>query len=157
MCIFLYRFTLNMVKLNPEIWGPHYWFFLHTAAMNYSTVPTETLRKKYYELIQNFALFIPDVEVANNFLKLLDSYPVTPYLESRQSLIHWVHFIHNKVNAKLGKRELSLHESLEAYHAHYIPREREKALLKKYKKHLFYGTIAALGGLIIYLYKTYEV
>ena len=145
-----------MVKLNPEIWGPHYWFFLHTAAMNYSTMPTETLRKKYYELIQNFALFIPNVEVANDFLKLLDTYPVTPYLENRQSLIHWVHFIHNKVNAKLGKREISLQESLEAYHSHYIPREREKAMMKKYKRHLFYGTIAALSGLILYLYKTYE-
>jgi hypothetical protein len=145
-----------MVKLNPEIWGPHYWFFLHTAAMNYSTMPTETLRKKYYELVQNFALFIPDVEVANEFLKLLDTYPVTPYLENRQSLIHWTHFIHNKVNAKLGKREMSLQESLEAYHSHYIPKEREKALMKKYKRHLFYGTITALSGLILYLYKTYE-
>jgi len=129
-----------MVKLNPEIWGPHYWFFLHTAAMNYSATPTETLRKKY----------------ANEFLKLLDTYPVTPYLENRQSLIHWTHFIHNKVNAKLGKRELSLQESLEAYHANYIPREREKVLLKKYKKYLFYGTIAGLSGLIFYLYRVYE-
>lgn len=145
-----------MVKLNPEIWGPHYWFFLHTVAMNYSMTPTETLRKKYYELIQNFALFMPDIEVANEFLKMLDQYPVTPYLESRETLIHWVHFIHNKVNAKLGKRELSLHESLEAYYANYIPREKERALLKKYKKHLFYGTMAALGGVIYYLYTTYE-
>jgi hypothetical protein len=99
---------------------------------------------------------MPDIEVANEFLKLLDTYPVTPYLENRQALIHWVHFIHNKVNAKLGKRELSLQESLEAYHANYIPREREKTLMKKYKKHLFYGTIASLSGLIFYLYKTYE-
>jgi hypothetical protein len=145
-----------MVKLNAEIWGPHYWFFLHTVAMNYSMAPTETLRKKYYELIQNFALFMPDVEIANEFLKLLDAYPVTPYLENRQSLISWTHFIHNKINSKLGKRELSLQESLEAYHANYTPAEREKTLLKTYKKYVFYGTIAALGGLIIYLYKTYE-
>ena len=145
-----------MVKLNPEIWGPHYWFFLYTAAMNYSMTPTETLRKKYYEFIQNFALFMPDIDIANDFLKLLDMYPVTPYLENRQTLIHWVHFIHNKVNAKLGKREISLQESLEVYHANYIPREREKALMKKYKTQLFYGTVASLVGLIIYLYKTYE-
>jgi FAD-linked sulfhydryl oxidase len=142
---------------DPSVWGPHYWFFLHTVAQTYPEHPNEVTKRKYYDLLQNMPLFIPNPEIGNKFSDLLDKYPVTPYLESRQSLIHWVHFIHNKVNAKLGKRELSLHESLEAYHAHYIPREREKALLKKYKKHLFYGTIAALGGLIIYLYKTYEV
>lgn len=145
-----------MIELNPEIWGPHYWFFLHTIAINYSNNPNETLKKKYYELILNFALFIPNVEIANNYLKLIDIYPVTPYLDNRDSLMRWVHFIHNKINDKLGKQQISFQEGLEEYYKNYIPKENEKQAFKKYKKYLFQGTVASLFGLIIYLYYIYE-
>lgn len=148
--------TMHKIKLNPEIWGPHYWFFLHTMALNYSMTPNETLRKKYFEFFQNFALFIPNVEIANEFLKMLDKYPVTPYLDNRQSLIQWVHFIHNQVNGVLGKPAISLQTSLENYYANYTPRETEKALFKKYKKHLVYGTAITMIGFIIYIYRIYE-
>ena len=26
--------------MNPEVWGPHAWFFLHTVTMNYPNKPT---------------------------------------------------------------------------------------------------------------------
>jgi len=38
-------------ELNPEIWGPYYWFVLHTIALTYSYIPNETTKKKYYDLI----------------------------------------------------------------------------------------------------------
>lgn len=138
-----------MIKLNPEIWGPHYWFFLHTAALTYSKTPTDTLKKKYYEFIHNFALFIPDIEIANEYLKLIDIYPVSSYLDNRDSLMKWVHFIHNKINIKLGKPEISFQESLEKYYSNYEIKEDNNSIIKK---RLFYCTLVTLTGLIIYLY-----
>ena len=46
--------------LNPEVWGPHYWFFIHTVAMSYPLSPNEITKKKYYSLINDMPLFIPD-------------------------------------------------------------------------------------------------
>ena len=37
------------MDLKPQIWGPHYWFFLHTVAFNY---PIHPIQKKFYELIE---------------------------------------------------------------------------------------------------------
>ena len=34
---------------DPEIWGPHYWFFLHTVSESYPLTPNETTKKKYYD------------------------------------------------------------------------------------------------------------
>jgi hypothetical protein len=34
--------------------------------------------------------------------------------------VHWVHFIHNKINVSLGKPELTLIEALEAYKRLYV-------------------------------------
>ena len=96
----------------PSVWGPHYWFFLHTVAECYPENPNEVLKRKYYDLIQNIPLFIPISEIGDKFSRLLDKYPVTPYLCSKQSFVRWMHFIHNKINVSLEKPELSLPEAL---------------------------------------------
>lgn len=102
-------------KFDPRVWGPHYWFFLHTVAHTYPLVPNAVTKRKYYDLIQNMPLFLPDPEMGNRFSTLLDLYPVSPYLDSRDSFLRWVNFIHNKVNVYLGEYELTLAEGLERY------------------------------------------
>jgi FAD-linked sulfhydryl oxidase len=99
----------------PSVWGPHYWFFLHTVAHSYPENPNEVTKRKYYDLIHNMPLFIPIAEMGNKFSNMLDKYPVTPYLDSKESFIRWVHFIHNKFNCLLGKEEFSLQNGLEMH------------------------------------------
>ena len=139
--------------LNPDVWGPHYWFVFHTIAMTYPLNPNDTIKKKYYDTIQNIPLFIPDENMGNKFIKLLNKYPVTPYLDSRMSLMKWFHFIHNKVNKLLNKPIISFKESLENYHKNYIPREVRETENNKNKKTLIYGLICIIlftGGYILW-------
>lgn len=107
------------MQFDSEIWGPHYWFFLHTIAHSYPNHPNKVTKRKYYDFITNLPLFIPDIEIGNRFANLLDKYPVTPYLDSRESFIRWTHFIHNKINLLLGKEEISYLASLDAYKNQY--------------------------------------
>jgi hypothetical protein len=114
---------LNTVyKFNPTIWGPHFWFFLHTVAESYPLYPNAVTKRKYYDLIQNMPLFIPIVDMGDTFSEMLDKYPVTPYLDTRASFVRWVHFIHNKFNVLLRKPEISLLQSLDNYRAEYYPK-----------------------------------
>ena len=99
-----------------------YWFFLHSVAESYPTTPNATTKRKYYDLIQNFPLFIPIQEMGNKFSELIDKYPVSPYLDTRDSFVRWVHFIHNKLNHLLGKEEISFLMSLEKYRNEYKPK-----------------------------------
>ena len=39
------------MTLDPKIWGPHYWFFLHTLALTYPETPNEVIKKKYIKYI----------------------------------------------------------------------------------------------------------
>ena len=94
------------MNLDPDIWGPHYWFFLHTLAYSYPATPNAITKRKYYDCIHNLPLFIPHDEIGNKFSRLLDKYPVTPYLDKRESFLRWVNFIHNKVNYNQGKEEV---------------------------------------------------
>jgi hypothetical protein len=108
-------FVEKSKSLNPAIWGSHYWFFLHTIAYKYPLSPNAVTKRKYYDLITNFPLFLPDEEIGNHFASLLDKYPVTPYLDNRESFIRWVWFIHNKINRELKKEEMDLFDSLDEY------------------------------------------
>lgn len=127
--------------LNAEIWGPHHWFFLHTVAYCYPEFPNEVTKRKYYDLIMNFPLFIPDLKMGDKFTELLDKYPVTPYLDSRESFMRWMNFIHNRFNVYLGKDQITVFEGIDRYNAQYSPKEFIMSDTIMYKKYVFYSII----------------
>ena len=142
------------MALDPKIWGPHYWFVLHTIALNYPLHPNETSKKKYYDFIQNLPIFIPIADMGNSFSRLLDKYPVTPYLDSRDSFIKWMYYIHNQVNISLDIPEKSLEEALHDYYKLYEPKEVHiKNKIKEREKYFYIALITLLIIVSITLYR----
>ena len=141
------------MALDPKVFGPHYWFFLHTISMNYPKYPNAVTKKKYYDFIQNLPLFIPVEKHATDFSKLLDEYPVSPYLDSRDSFVRWMHFIHNKINEKLEKRKISLSEFYVQYYEAYKPKQvKFSEYYRLREKAIYFGFICLVGSSIYYLY-----
>jgi hypothetical protein len=139
------------ISMDAKVWGPHYWFVLFTMASCYPKNPNDVTKKKYYEFIQNLPLFMPTSDFGNSFSKLLDTFPVTPYLDSRDSFIKWVHFIHNRVNFLLGKEEITLHEALDRYYDNYkTPQMKIKEKFKHWQKIVF--LIIIIGFFLIIKY-----
>jgi hypothetical protein len=143
----------SQLRLDPTVWGPHFWFFLHTLALSYPQHPNAVTKKKYYELIQNLPLFIPVESIGNGFENLLDEYPVTAYLDSRESLVKWLHFIHNKINEKLEKPKITLNEFYFRYYEEYKPKDLKMKDYYRWREKIIY-TLVVMGatGLIVYLY-----
>ena len=143
----------NHLQLDPTVWGPHFWFFLHTLALSYPHHPNSVTKKKYYELIQNLPLFIPVESIGNDFTKLLDEYPVTAYLDNRDSFIKWIHFIHNKINEKLEKPKITINDFYFRYYEEYKPKDIKMKEYYRWKEKLIY-TLVVMGAtsLIVYLY-----
>ena len=140
-------------NFDPTVWGPHFWFFLHTVSMTYPTNPNESTKKKYYDLITNMHLFLPVKQISSDFSNLLDQYPITPYLDNRESLIRWTWFVHNKINAKLEKPQITLNDFYVQYYNAYKPKNAK--LIEQYKlkeKFIYGGVIVTLVGSIYYLY-----
>ena len=143
------------MTLDPKIWGPQYWFVLHTIALSYPIKPNETIRKKFYDFYQNLPLFLPIEEIGNNFSRFLDKYPVTPYLESRQSLVRWTHFIHNKINKALNLPTLTMEQAMSAYYENYKPKEViDLEQRKRREKYVFVGVLIIIVAAATYLYRT---
>jgi hypothetical protein len=140
------------MRFDANIWGPHYWFFLHTVAESYPMHPNDTTKRKYYDLITNMPLFIPVVEMGNKFSEFLDKYPVKPYLDNRDSFVRWTHFMHNKFNVLTGKQELSLPMSLEKYRAEYKPKAVILSERINMRKHVIHAILILMLLFLIYYY-----
>lgn len=139
------------MDFDPNIWGPHYWFFLFTIAMSYPTRVNSVTKRKYYDFIQNLPLFIPNPSIGNKFSSLLDKYPVSPYLDNRESFVRWVFFIHNKVNVMLNKPEISFEEALRRYQELYMPTHLSVFEKYKTKENIVNLTIIILIIFIIFI------
>jgi len=143
----------NNFRLDPNVWGPHFWFFLHTLAMTYPHHPSSVTKKKFYDFIMNLPLFLPVEAIASDFIKLLDEYPITAYLDNRESLIKWMHFVHNKINEKLEKPKISLNDFYLRYYEEYKPKDMKFKEYYRFKEKIIYTfVIMGVTGLIVYLY-----
>ena len=142
-----------MSYLDPKVWGPHYWFFLHTIAVTYPHHPNAVTKKKYYDLIQNLHIFLPIDKIANEFSELLEQYPITPYLDNRESFVRWTWFIHNKINEKLEKPKITLEEFYKEYYENYKPKDVKYREFYKLRAKIIYLLIVLLiAGLIYFFY-----
>lgn len=130
--------------MDPRIWGPPFWFFLHTISLNYPDHPNTVIKKKYYDFFRTLPDFLPCHSV--RLKKLMETYPIAPYLDNRKSLVSWVHLIHNKINKHLEKPEISIEKFYSDYYDLFKPRQRwTHGLVKK----LIYSALIILILLLI--------
>jgi len=115
-----------------------------------SVISKYSNKKKYYEFIQNLPLFIPVEIISGELSKLIEMYPITPYLDNRDSFVRWMHFIHNKINEKLEKPQLSLNDFFIKYYNNYKSKNEIMSKYNYYIKRVVYFVIIIIILLIIY-------
>ena len=103
------------MSIDSHIWGPSFWKTLHTICHHYPLQPNSIMKKKIYDFFHNLPVFLPDHDIGDKFSEILDQYPMKPYLDSRDALCKWIHFIHNQINIRLNKPQLSYKEYIKLY------------------------------------------
>ena len=141
-----------MKNLDETIWLPHFWFFLFTLAHSYPDTPNKVTKRKYYDFVQNLPLFLPHDTIRNQFSHLLDEFPVSPYLDHKDSFTYWVHVMNNKLNFKLGYLQKTYLQNLDEYYNHFLPQPLQISdKIGFQKKYIIFTLIICLMFMIIYL------
>lgn len=142
------------MNVDSRTWGEQYWFVLHTISFTYPKNPNDTCKRKYYDLIQNLPLFLPNEKISNEFTKILNIYPVKPYLDSRASFVKWMHFIHNEVNRITGKEPLPYDLFIQSINKKLTPPLPNPPQSFFSRKNTTYFIFLTLVSSMIYLEKT---
>ena len=101
--------------MDPDVWGPHGWYFLHSITLAYPDNPTDddkTYHKNFFESLKNI---LPCEKCRNHYIQNLNIYPIDNHLENKESLFKWLVDVHNRVNIDNGKREYSYDEVTKLY------------------------------------------
>lgn len=140
-----------LMEYDQTVWGPHFWFFIHTVGFTYPELPTEGEKKRVYNFITSLEYFIPHKAISENFSQLLDEYPLSSYLSSKESLLKWIHFIHNKINVRIGKQEIPYVEFINDYNNLYKPKSiLYQNQIKSKERYLYLTAVILLIGFIVY-------
>ena len=105
--------------MNPKIWGPHGWFFIHSIALNYPNNPTFKQKQQYYDFFKTLMNVIPCEKCAYHYSENFKNYPIENFLDNTEKLFNWTVDIHNIVNQKNNKKVLSYKEAYEEHMKEY--------------------------------------
>jgi hypothetical protein len=93
--------------------------------------------------------------MGDRFSEMLDQYPVTPYLDNRESFFRWTVFVHNKVNIQLNKPVYEVDEAMTKYDRMYVDEAAEQYGDTGLKKTVVYMNTAILLALVLVAYMLY--
>ena len=103
--------------MEPKIWGPPAWIFLHSITFQYPEYPTDIEKQKYYTFFHSLKNVLPCPNCREHYQRNFDKLQID--LESRKGLIEWLIDLHNEVNMKNGKKVLTYNEFYKIYNGLY--------------------------------------
>jgi hypothetical protein len=95
------------IGMSPAVWGPIFWTTMHIVSLGYSATPTSQEQEAAIQFYQSLAYTIPCPICRTHYRAILEEMPVQNAVKSRDDLITWVFNLHNSVNKKLEKPEIS--------------------------------------------------
>lgn len=103
-------------NVNPAKWGPSTWEVMHTITFSYPEDPSPEQQQEAISLFMSMAKMLPCDTCAAHFEQAItETLPIQNHVDSRDSLSRWLVEVHNLVNRRLGKPELSYEEAKEIY------------------------------------------
>ena len=63
--------------MNPKIWGPHAWIFLHSVSFSYPDDPTEEDKKEYKKFFESLQYVLPCDTCKYNYKKKIKKIKLT--------------------------------------------------------------------------------
>ena len=103
-------------NIDPKIWGPGLWNFLHYITLSYPENPTVIEKSYMQNFFTSLTNIIPCEKCRQNFASYLKITPLDDsILCSNYNLVKWLFDIHNKVNVSTNKHELSYDDFIKLY------------------------------------------
>ena len=125
------------IKLGITEWGPAFWHTLHAVSFNFPPNATDAQQKEYAQFFQAIKNVLPCPICKTHYAENLAQFAVP--VTSTRALSEWVVNLHNRVNARDGKREYTYLEVAAQYlfpsmYDNVVSSPAELLQLRKYRR-----------------------
>jgi len=97
--------------MDPKIWGPHAWIFLHCITFGYC--PNSQNKDNIKKFFSNLHTILPCDMCKIHFKEHLNKCPLNDnILNSKEKLIRWLIDVRNSINDILGKPRITYNQVL---------------------------------------------
>jgi len=100
--------------MDPNIWGPHAWIFLHSISLQYPSEPSSIEKEKYKSFLHSLQYVLPCQKCRKHYQMHYKKNP--PRLNSKKEFVEWVFDLHNIVNESNHKKRVGMDGFLDFYH-----------------------------------------
>ena len=76
--------------MNPEVWGPPAWTFLHSITLAYPDNPSDIDKSNYENFFNTLQPILPCAKCSQNYLRHLQEDPISNNLDNKKSLVNWL-------------------------------------------------------------------
>lgn len=98
--------------MDPNLWGPSAWYFMHSLTYSYPERPTDEDKKAARNFFSSLKQLLPCSVCKVNYDSHFADNNIENHLDSRDSLVHWLIDIHNRINMDSGKPILTYEQVL---------------------------------------------
>jgi len=140
--------------MDPKIWGPNFWFTLHTITLGYPNNPTHEDKRRYNDFFTSVKNVLPCPKCRLHYEEHLSQYPIAVSLDNKDYLVKWLFDLHNKVNLSLNKSLFSYEDFTDKYRRIFNPTILSvKPSECNYKVIILLIIVISLFGYIFYQYQ----
>jgi hypothetical protein len=107
----------GLSTVNPKVWGPAFWFYLHTSSAYYPENPSKIVRDRMKSRILAIPYELPCASCRQHAIAFIESNreKLDDIVSSNQKLFNFYVDFHNQVNARYGKKEWTYDEARALY------------------------------------------
>jgi hypothetical protein len=96
-----------------SVWGPVFWFFLHTMSFNYPICPNNETKKHYMNFILSLKNILPCKYCRDNLTDNFKKLPISmDTMKNRETFSRYVYNLHEVVNKMLKKKSNLTYEDV---------------------------------------------
>jgi hypothetical protein len=146
------------MNLNPNVWGPHGWFFIDSIVLSLPdnlNYEQKIIYKNFFTSLQDV---LPCAACREHYKQNLIKYPLTDtILSKKENMIKWILNIHNNVRTNDEKKlPISIKQFFEYYNKQYDENYNKKNKNKKECNFKYYISIIIILILILIIFYKFK-
>ena len=98
-----------------SVWGPIFWYQLHIISITYPVYPSAVDQSNMITYLRSLSNLLPCSRCREHFTQALDEVCLQSVTSSREELFIFTVNLHNRVNKRSGKPQMSVEMAKQLY------------------------------------------